>query len=87
MSRLATPIPLKYIGCEMTPLQTCVLSFVTVEASFAPENCNRIFMALNVLSWQQYLMMGHEFQNVASPRSYVSAESISGGNTKDYGSN
>ena len=58
----------------MTALQTCVLSFVTVEASFASENCNRIFMALNALSWQQYLMMGHELQNVVSPRSYVSAE-------------
>ena len=65
----------------MNPLQTCVLSFVTVEASFAPENYNRIFMALNVLSWQRYLIMGHELQTVASPRSYVSAELISGGKT------
>ena len=64
----------------MTPLQMCVLSFVTVEASFASENCNRIFMAVNALSWQQYLMMGHELQNVASPRSYVFADSISGVN-------
>ena len=58
--------------------------FITIPC---PSKTASYFMAKNVSPWQRRLIMGYELPDVASPRSYILAESISGASAKFTRSN